>query len=165
MAAPSRSVRDRLRPPEFALDPDELAAAFSTPDKAILVNLAATPGGHSATVRALDAIARLCVEHDTIAITDEAYKEMVFGIPTCGWRREGMRSATSSPSSFSWKTFSLTGWKVGWAIGPADLTRAVRAAHQFRTFTTPTPVQHGAVAALDAPDSFYDKMKESYQQT
>ena len=64
--------------------------------------------------------------------------------------REGMWERTLTLSSLG-KTFSLTGWKVGWAIGPPDLTRAVRAAHQFLTFTTPTPVQHGAVAALDAP--------------
>ena len=152
-----------LRPPEFSLDPDELAGAFSPRTKAILVNTPHNPTGRVLTADELDAIARLCVEHDAIAITDEVYEEMVFERPHVRLaRREGMWDRTLTLSSLG-KTFSLTGWKVGWAMGPADLTRAVRAAHQFLTFTTPTPVQHGAVAALGAPDSFYDEMRRSYR--
>ncbi len=152
-----------LRPPGFALDPDELAASFSTRTKAILVNTPHNPTGRVFTADELDAIARLCVEHDAIAITDEVYEEMVFERPHLRLaRREGMWDRTLTLSSLG-KTFSLTGWKVGWAIGPSDLTKAVRAAHQFLTFTTPTPVQHGAVAALDAPESFYDELRTSYR--
>ena len=152
-----------LRPPAFSLDPDELAAAFSPRTKAILVNTPHNPTGRVFNTDELDAISRLCVEHDAIAITDEVYEEMVFERPHLRLAgREGMWDRTLTLSSLG-KTFSLTGWKVGWAIGPSDLTNAVRAAHQFLTFTTPTPVQHGAVAALDAPDSFYSEMRESYR--
>jgi L-glutamine---4-(methylsulfanyl)-2-oxobutanoate aminotransferase len=152
-----------LRPPGFALDPDELADAFSPRTRAILVNTPHNPTGRVLSADEMDAIARLCIEHDTIAITDEVYEEMVFErahLRLAG--REGMWERTLTLSSLG-KTFSLTGWKVGWAIGPPDLTKAVRAAHQFLTFTTPTPVQHGAVAALDAPSSFYDDLRVGYR--
>jgi len=75
----------------------------------------------------------------------------------------GMWERTITLSSLG-KTFSLTGWKVGWAVAPADLTAGLRSAHQFLTFTTPTPVQHGAVAALQAPPSFYDDMRADYKE-
>ena len=75
---------------------------------------------------------------------------------------DGMWERTLTLSSLG-KTFSLTGWKVGWAIGPPDLTNGLRSAHQFLTFTTPTPVQHGAAAALQAPGTFYDAMRDGYQ--
>ncbi len=128
-----------LRPPDFALDPDELAMAFSPRTRAILVNTPHNPTGRVFTADELDAIARLCVEHDAIAITDEVYEEMVFDRPHLRLAgREGMWERTLTLSSLG-KTFSLTGWKVGWAIGPAELNKAVRSAHQFLTFTTPTP--------------------------
>jgi aspartate/methionine/tyrosine aminotransferase len=152
-----------LRPPDFALDPDELAMAFSPRTRAILVNTPHNPTGRVLTAGELDAIARLCVEHDAIAITDEVYEEMVFDRPHLRLAgRDGMWERTLTLSSLG-KTFSLTGWKVGWAIGPAELNKAVRSAHQFLTFTTPTPVQHGAVAALDAPSSFYDDLRTGYR--
>ena len=152
-----------LRPPDFALDPDELAMAFSPRTRAILVNTPHNPSGRVLTAGELDAIARLCVEHDAIAITDEVYEEMVFDRPHLRLAgREGMWERTLTLSSLG-KTFSLTGWKVGWAIGPAELNQAVRSAHQFLTFTTPTPVQHGAVAALDAPSAFYDDLRTGYR--
>jgi L-glutamine---4-(methylsulfanyl)-2-oxobutanoate aminotransferase len=152
-----------LRPPGFALDPDALAEAFSPRTRAILVNTPHNPTGRVLSADEMDAIARLCIEHDTIAITDEVYEEMVFERPHLRLAgREGMWERTLTLSSLG-KTFSLTGWKVGWAIGPPDLTEAVRAAHQFLTFTTPTPVQHGAVAALDAPRSFYDDLRVGYR--
>ena len=74
---------------------------------------------------------------------------------------DGMWDRTLTLSSLG-KTFSLTGWKVGWGIGPAHLTAGLRAAHQFLTFTTPTPVQHGAIAALAAPTSLYDELRATY---
>jgi aspartate/methionine/tyrosine aminotransferase len=152
-----------LRPPDFALDPDELAMAFSPRTRAILVNTPHNPTGRVLTAGELDAIARLCVEHDAIAITDEVYEEMVFDRPHLRLAgRDRMWERTLTLSSLG-KTFSLTGWKVGWAIGPAELNKAVRSAHQFLTFTTPTPVQHGAVAALDAPSSFYDDLRTGYR--
>ncbi len=152
-----------LRPPDFGLDIDELTASFGPRTKAILINNPHNPTGRVFTHEELSAIASLCREHDVIAICDEVYEEMVYD----GTHRrlatfEGMWERTLTLSSLG-KTFSLTGWKVGWGIGPPHLSAGLRAAHQFLTFTTPTPVQHGAAAALAAPADFYETMREGYR--
>jgi aspartate/methionine/tyrosine aminotransferase len=151
-----------LRPPAFELDLDQLRAAFSAKTKAIVVNNPHNPTGRVFTAEELAAIAALCVEYDVIAITDEVYEEMTYE----GEHRrlatyEGMWERTLTLSSIG-KTFSLTGWKLGWGIAPAALTAGLRSAHQFLTFTTPTPVQHGAVAAMAAPESFYEDLRSGY---
>ncbi|HET7847114.1 MAG TPA: aminotransferase class I/II-fold pyridoxal phosphate-dependent enzyme [Acidimicrobiia bacterium] len=151
-----------LRPPDFAIDLEELASAFSPKTRAIVVNNPHNPTGRVFDIDELSAIASLCQEHDAIAITDEVYEEMVYGRPHVRLAAlPGMWDRTLTLSSLG-KTFSLTGWKVGWGIGPPALTAGLRAAHQFMTFTTPTPVQHGAIAALGAPDSFFDDLRSSY---
>ncbi|MDP9144535.1 MAG: aminotransferase class I/II-fold pyridoxal phosphate-dependent enzyme [Actinomycetota bacterium] len=153
-----------LRPPTFDLDPDQLGAAFSSKTRAIVVNNPHNPTGRVFTDEELTAIAALCVEFDVIAITDEVYEEMVYDSEH---RRlatyEGMWDRTLTLSSIG-KTFSLTGWKVGWGIAPAGLTAGLRSAHQFLTFTTPTPVQNGAVAAMGAPDGFYRDLRSGYSR-
>ncbi|HEU4894385.1 MAG TPA: aminotransferase class I/II-fold pyridoxal phosphate-dependent enzyme [Acidimicrobiia bacterium] len=152
-----------LRPPDFEIDLDELAGAFGPRTRAIVVNNPHNPTGRVFTEEELQAIADLCLEFDVIAICDEVYEEMTYDVTH---RRlatfEGMWERTLTLSSLG-KTFSLTGWKLGWAIGPAELTRGLRSAHQFLTFTTPTPVQHGAVAAMCAPEGFYRDLRTSYQ--
>ncbi|HVR78952.1 MAG TPA: aminotransferase class I/II-fold pyridoxal phosphate-dependent enzyme [Acidimicrobiia bacterium] len=151
-----------LRPPSFDLDLDELRAAFSAKTKAIVVNNPHNPTGRVFTDEELTAIAALCVEYDVIAITDEVYEEMTYeGEHRSLATYEGMWERTLTLSSIG-KTFSLTGWKLGWGIAPAALTAGLRAAHQFLTFTTPTPVQHGAVAAMAAPGSFYEDLRSGY---
>ena len=151
-----------LRPPDFALDLAELEAAFSPKTRAIVLNNPHNPTGHVFGIEELSAIAALCQEHDAFAISDEVYEEMVYGVPHIRLAGlPGMWERTLTLSSLG-KTFSLTGWKVGWAIGPSHLTAGVRAAHQFMTFTTPTPVQHGAVAALGAPQSLFEDLRSSY---
>lgn len=153
-----------LRAPEFALDLDELRAAFSARTKAILVNNPHNPTGRVFSSEELSEIASLCHEFDSIAITDEVYEEMVFdGVHQHLASHEGMWDRTLTLSSLG-KTFSLTGWKVGWGIGPESLTKGLRAAHQFVTFTTPTPVQHGAAEALGAPDQFFVDLRDSYRE-
>lgn len=151
-----------LRPPDFALDADELRVAFNPNTKAIVVNNPHNPTGRVFSTEELGAIARLCDEFDVIAICDEVYEEMTF---ETRYQRlatfDGMWERTLTLSSLG-KTFSLTGWKVGWGIAPADLTAGLRSAHQFLTFTTPTPVQEGAAAALAAPGSFYEQMRDGY---
>ena len=152
-----------LRAPDFALDPTELRAVFSPKTKAIIVNNPHNPTGRVFTTDELQAIADVCLEFDAIAICDEVYEEMTFDRahqPLATF--DGMADRTLTLSSLG-KTFSLTGWKLGWGIGPAELTSGLRSAHQFLTFTTPTPVQHGAVAAMGAPASFYEDMRTSYQ--
>ncbi|HEX6287262.1 MAG TPA: aminotransferase class I/II-fold pyridoxal phosphate-dependent enzyme [Acidimicrobiia bacterium] len=152
-----------LRPPGFELDLDELASLFSDKTKAIVVNNPHNPTGRVFTDVELAAIARLCVEHDVIAICDEVYEEMTYGVTHLRLATyPGMWERTLTLSSLG-KTFSLTGWKVGWAIGPPHLSAGLRSAHQFLTFTTPTPVQHGAAAALGAEPRFYEEMRSSYR--
>lgn len=152
-----------LRLPDFAIDLDQLREAFTERTKAIVVNNPHNPTGRVFSDEELSAIAALCVEHDVIAISDEVYEKMTFDAPHQHLATyPGMWERTLTLSSLG-KTFSLTGWKVGWGIGPADLTAGLRSAHQYLTFTTPTPVQHGAVAALGAPESFYDEMRSDYR--
>jgi aspartate/methionine/tyrosine aminotransferase len=151
-----------LRPPSFGLDLEELRASFSAKTKAIVVNNPHNPTGRVFTDEELTAIAALCVEYDVIAVTDEVYEEMTYE----GEHRrlatyEGMWERTLTLSSIG-KTFSLTGWKLGWGIASSALTAGLRSAHQFLTFTTPTPVQHGAVAAMAAPEGFYEDLRSGY---
>lgn len=151
-----------LRPPDFRLDPDELRTAFSDRTRAILVNTPHNPSGRMFDRDELGLVADLCEYYDAIAICDEVYEEITFGPDHLRLATfPGMEERTVTLSSVG-KTYSLTGWKVGWAIAPAPLTGAVRAAHQYLTFTTPTPVQHGAVAALRAAPSFYDELRAQY---
>ncbi len=152
-----------LRPPDFKIDADALRAAVSPRTRAILVNTPHNPTGRVFTRAELELIARLCREHDLIAITDEVYERMVFeGEHIRLATLDGMRDRTVTLSSLG-KTFSLTGWKVGWAIASPPLTEAVRAAHQFITFATATPLQHGAVAALRAPATYYTQLLDEYR--
>ncbi|MFQ5524028.1 MAG: aminotransferase class I/II-fold pyridoxal phosphate-dependent enzyme [Acidimicrobiia bacterium] len=153
-----------LRPPDFTIDTDRLREVVGPETKAILVNNPHNPTGRMFTAEELAAIAEVCVEYDVIAICDEVYEEMTFAGDHLRLATfPGMAERTLTLSSVG-KTFSLTGWKVGWAIGPADLTRGLRSAHQYLTFTTPTPVQHGTAAALTAPASFYDQMRDGYRK-
>lgn len=153
-----------LRPPEFALDLERLRSVFNSRTRAIMVNNPHNPTGRVFTIEELEAIAVLCDEFDVLAICDEVYEEMVYERPHIRLADvPGMWERTLTLSSLG-KTFSLTGWKVGWAVGPRELTSGLRAAHQFLTFTTPTPVQHGAVRALAAPERFYQQMRNDYRQ-
>jgi aspartate/methionine/tyrosine aminotransferase len=152
-----------LRPPRFEIDLEALAATISDRTRVIVLNNPHNPTGRVFSDVELTEIARLCVAHDVIAVCDEVYEEMVYeGEHLRLANYPGMWERSLTLSSLG-KTFSLTGWKVGWAIGPAHLTSALRSAHQFLTFTTPTPVQHGAVAALGASPAFYDDMRADYR--
>ncbi|MFG0251992.1 MAG: aminotransferase class I/II-fold pyridoxal phosphate-dependent enzyme, partial [Phycisphaerales bacterium JB038] len=156
-----------LRPDEtgrFTYDPDELRAAFGKRTRAILVNTPHNPTGTVFTREELEFIASLCQEYDAIAITDEVYEHLVFdGEHHRLQTFPGMEERTITLSSLG-KTFSLTGWKIGWAIATPALSQAVRAAHQFTTFCSATPFQHGAVAALGAPTSYYDEFVSGYRR-
>jgi L-glutamine---4-(methylsulfanyl)-2-oxobutanoate aminotransferase len=152
-----------LRRPSFELDIDHLRAVFSERTRAVVVNNPHNPTGHVFDRSELEAIASLCLEFDALAIVDEVYEEMTYGHEHVHLASlDGMWDRSLTLSSIG-KTFSLTGWKLGWAIAPPQLSNGVRAAHQFLTFTTPTPVQHGAVAAMTAPPSFYDELRQTYR--
>jgi len=152
-----------LRAPGFTFDPDELRAAFSQRTRAVLINTPHNPTGRVFAREVLALVAELCIEHDCIAIADEVYEELVFdghqhiSIATL----PGMSDRTITLSSLG-KTFSVTGWKIGWAVASPELTKAVRAAHQFLTFAIATPLQHAAAESLRAPDSFFTDLRASY---
>lgn len=136
----------------FGFDPDELRAALGPRTRAVLVNSPHNPTGKVFDAAELGLIAECCRGHNAIAIADEVYERLVFDpartphVPIA--TLPGMMERTVSLSSVG-KTFSLTGWKIGWAVAPPDLTAAVRAAHQFLTFAVATPLQWGAAAALE----------------
>ncbi|MCH8164736.1 MAG: aminotransferase class I/II-fold pyridoxal phosphate-dependent enzyme [Planctomycetes bacterium] len=153
-----------LRPPDFEIDSEALRAAFSSATRAVLVNTPHNPTGKVFSRRELELIASLCKQHDAIAITDEVYERLVFeGEHIRLATLDGMYERTVTLSSLG-KTFSLTGWKVGWAIGPPPLMAGVRAAHQFLTFATATPLQHAAVEALRADQSYYQQLLDGYRK-
>ena len=152
----ARLVPVPLHPPEWTFDPDELRAAITPKTRAILVNSPHNPTGRVLTASELQTIADVVQEHDLIAITDEVYEHLVFDglehIPLA--TLPGMAERTLTISSLG-KTFSVTGWKVGWATGPASLVAGVRAAKQFMTFAGATPFQHAGAAALRLDDGWY----------
>lgn len=134
----------------FDLDPVELRAAFSPRTRAILVNTPHNPTGKVFSRAELTMIADLCIQHNAVAITDEVYERLLFDpaqphVPMAAL--PGMADRTVTLSSLG-KTFSFTGWKIGWSVASPTLTAGVRAAHQFLTFAVATPLQHAAAAAL-----------------
>ena len=141
----------RLHPPDWSYDPAALAAAVGPRTKLLLLNTPHNPTGKVFTPPDLDEIAALCGTHDVAAVTDEVYEHLVFDgthVPLA--TRPGMRERTLTISSGG-KTFSFTGWKVGWVSGPAHLVAAVRAAKQFLTYTSPAPLQLAIAAGLAYP--------------
>lgn len=152
-----------LRSPGWSFDESELRAAFTGRTRAILVNTPHNPTGKVFTREELSLIASLCQEHDVIAIADEVYERLVFeGAHVCLASLDGMRERTVTLSSLG-KTFSLTGWKIGWAVAPANLTAGVRSAHQFLTFAVSTPMQHAAAAALGSGEDYFDGFVRDYR--
>jgi N-succinyldiaminopimelate aminotransferase len=154
-----------LHAPTFRFDPEELRRAFTPRTRVIYVNTPHNPSGTVFNRSELELIAELCIQHNVIAITDEVYEHIVFP-PTDHLRLAtipGMSERTITISSAG-KTFSFTGWKVGWAIGAAHLQRAFRAVHQFTVFSTNTPFQHAIAQGLALPDSFYHDLVSDYTE-
>ncbi len=156
MMTGARLVPVLLHPPQWRFDPAELAAAITPRTRVILVNSPHNPTGRVFDRGELEQIAAVVREHDLIAITDEVYEHLVFDglehVPLA--TLDSMAERTVTISSLG-KTFSVTGWKVGWACGPAPLVAAVRAAKQFMTFAGATPFQHAGAAALRLGDGWY----------
>ncbi|HEY8922760.1 MAG TPA: aminotransferase class I/II-fold pyridoxal phosphate-dependent enzyme [Polyangia bacterium] len=155
-----------LAPPGFTFDPARLAAAFGPRTRVLILNSPHNPTGKVFSADELDVIARLCIEHDVSVISDEVYAEIYFGesAPTPIATRPGMRDRTITIESMG-KTFSVTGWKVGWAFAPPALTAALRAVHQFVTFTNSAPFQEalGDVLPRAAADGFYEDLRRAYR--
>jgi aspartate/methionine/tyrosine aminotransferase len=154
--AGAKAVPVRLAPPGFVLDEAALAAAFSARTKLIVLNTPMNPSGKVFDARELDLIARLCQTHDVLAVCDEVYEHIVF--PGASHRPlmslKGMEERTVRIGSAG-KTFSLTGWKVGYVSGPARLIDVIAKAHQFLTFTTPPALQDAVAFGLALPDRYF----------
>lgn len=145
-----------LRGPEFRFDPDELAAAFTPATRVLLLNSPHNPTGRVFDREELTTIASLCIEHDVVVVADEVYEHLVYDgrehVPIA--TLPGMAERTITISSAG-KIFSFTGWKIGWACGPAPVLGAVRTAKQFLTFASGGPWQHAVAAGLRMDDAFF----------
>jgi aminotransferase len=152
-----------LHEPDWAIDPDELRAAFGPRTRGIVVNSPHNPTGKVFTREELELIASLCVEFDAIAFTDDIYEHIVFEgehIPLA--TIEGMAERTVSIHSMS-KSYSVTGWRIGWTIAAPDLTVGIRRVHDFLTVGAAAPLQAAAVVALGFPPAYYDQLVADYR--
>jgi len=151
-----------LHPPTWTFDFDELAAAFGPRTRGIVVNTPHNPTGHVFSRAELERIAQLCVEHDVLAFTDEIYEHMVYeGKHISLATLPGMAERTVTISGLS-KTFSVTGWRLGYAIAPAPITDAIRKVHDFLTVGAPHPLQAAAAAALNLGNDFFAGLRTEY---
>ncbi len=149
---------------EWTFDPQELREAFQHHTKAIILNTPNNPTGKVFTRKELELIRDLCVEYDVLAITDEIYEHILYdgaqhiSIATL----EGMRDRTITINGLS-KSYSVTGWRVGWAVAPPAITNAIRKVHDFLTVGAPAPLQEAGAAALSLPAGYYRELAERYR--
>jgi aspartate/methionine/tyrosine aminotransferase len=158
------AVAVTLHAPQFRFDPRELRTAFSPRTKALIVNSPHNPTGTVFSPDEFGLIAELCQQFDVLAITDEVYEHITFDgakhvrLATL----PGMKRRTLTLSGAG-KTFSCTGWRIGWAIGPAALHQALCHLRQFTVFAAPTPLQFAVAAGLQLPDSYFQQLADKYQ--
>jgi aspartate/methionine/tyrosine aminotransferase len=154
----------RLRPPDWTFDPVELRAVFKKRTQAVLLNSPNNPIGRVFSVRELTQIADLCQEYDCLLITDEIYEHIIFDgerhVPPI--TLPGMRERCVLVNSLS-KTFSVTGWRVGWVVASPDLTTSIRKVHDFLTVGAAAPLQHAGVTALELPDAYFAELAQNYE--
>jgi aspartate/methionine/tyrosine aminotransferase len=155
----------RLHDPDWTLDLDELKKAFSLGPKALILNTPANPSGKVFSREEMEAIARLCRECGVYVITDEIYEHILYdGLRHVNMAAlPGMGERTVTISGIS-KTFSATGWRVGYVIAAHRLMSAIRKCHDYMVVAAPTPFQMGAVAAMGLPDSYYEELREFYRE-
>jgi aspartate/methionine/tyrosine aminotransferase len=159
----------KLRPPasdggEWTFDEKELRAAFDKHTKAIILNTPNNPTGKVFARAELELIRDLCLEFDVLAITDEIYEHILYdGTKHISMASlDGMRERTVTINGMS-KTYSVTGWRVGWAVAPEKITNAIRKVHDFLTVGAPAPLQEAGAAALSLPAEYYAKLAEGYR--
>lgn len=154
-----------LHPPDWRFDPDELRRAFTPRTRAVILNSPNNPTGKVFTREELETVAALCREFDALAITDEIYEHIVYGstphIPVM--TLEDMRGRSILVNSMS-KTYSVTGWRVGWVIAPPQLTASIRKVHDFLTVGAAAPLQQAGAAALALPEEYYTNLAREYRE-
>jgi aspartate/methionine/tyrosine aminotransferase len=153
-----------LRPPDWSFDPDELRDAITSRTRAIVLNSPHNPTGKVFSRDELQAIGTLAIEHDLLVFTDEIYEHLVYEgehIPMA--TLPGMRERTVAVNSIS-KSYSLTGWRVGWVIAPPALTSGVRKVHDFLTVGAAAPLQAAATVALGLPATYYEQLLADYRE-
>ncbi len=152
-----------LREPDWSVDAAELAAAFTNKTRAIIINTPNNPTGKVFTTAELLQIAALCLTWDVIAVTDEIYDHIVYDgavhVPMA--TLDGMAERTVTINSLS-KTFSVTGWRVGWTLAPDDVSGAIRKVHDFLTVGAAAPLQEAGAAALALPATYYAELAAGY---
>jgi len=153
----------KLRPPDWRFDPDELKAAFSPATKAIILNTPNNPTGKVFERAEIEQIRDLCDRWNAYVITDEIYEHMLYdgAVHVSPATIEGLRERTITINALS-KTYSVTGWRVGWAIAPTAVTSAIRKVHDFLTVGAAAPLQEAGAVALQFPDSYYEKLAADY---
>lgn len=154
----------KLQPPDWTFDPEELRRAFNPRTKAVIVNTPNNPTGKVFSRQELEFIAALCCEFDALVITDEIYEHILYDgaehIPVM--TLPGMRERSILVNSMS-KTYSVTGWRVGWVIAAPDLTDSIRKVHDFLTVGAAAPLQQAGVVALSMPRRFYEQLARDYE--
>jgi aminotransferase len=155
----------KLRPPAWTFDEAELARAFSPRTRAVIVNTPNNPTGKVFTREELGLVAALCRKHDAVAVTDEIYEHIVYDgaqhVPLA--TLPGMAERTITINGLS-KTYSVTGWRVGWAVAPPVLTGAIRKVHDFLTVGAAAPLQEAGALALSLPDAYYRELAAAYDR-
>ena len=159
-----RPVQAEGRTPAWAYDPGELRSAFGSRTRAVILNTPHNPTGKVFSRAELEEIAALCIEHDCLAITDEIYEHILFDgqehLPIATF--PGMRERTITINGLS-KTYSVTGWRIGYAIAPPALTAGIRKVHDFLTVGAAAPLQEAGVTALSLPEAYYRDLADLYR--
>jgi len=152
-----------LVPPTFSFDPNQIEDAFKTGVKAILICNPSNPSGKVFTYEELQTIAELCIKYDVYAIMDEVYEHIIYEGHKHVYMNSlpGMWERTISCSSLS-KTYSITGWRLGYAIAPKPIMDKIKQYHDFNTVGAPSPLMEAAVVGLDMPDSYYEEFGAHY---
>ncbi len=153
----------KLSPPDWSFDREELRRAFSPRTKGIIVNTPHNPTGKVFTREELTFIGELAIEHDTLIYTDEIYEHILYDgrEHVYPMALPGLRERTVAISGLS-KTYSVTGWRIGYAIAPPEITDAIRKVHDFLTVGAPAPLQEGAVVGLQFGDDYYTELAQKY---
>ena len=152
-----------LKPPDWTFDPDELAAAFNEHTRAVVLNTPNNPTGKVFSHAELEAVSALCQRWDAYAVSDEIYQYMVYDgtVHVSIASLPGMRERSITLNSLS-KTYSVTGWRVGYTVAPPEVSGAIRKMHDFITVGAPAPLQEAGTVALRLPDSYYLKLRREY---